>query len=203
MLSLRARLFVIISLVVLLILGVSVFLVIRSKKAATGGETTTTTGQTGNVVDSSNFNYNPIIQTPVVGGQIPQGTTVQPATTLEIEQNAVRQLAKIFVERYSSYSTDGDYQNIVEVQDLVTPELWKTLSAKIGKTAAGGSFVGVTTKVFSSEITKWESGSAVVSLNTSIQEEKNATVSDRQQKITVNMAKSNGSWLVANFEWEK
>lgn len=200
MLSLRARIFIVVSLVVLVVLGISVFLVVKSKKNAAGGGTNTTPENT-NVIDGTNFNYNPNIQTPVVGGQIPQGTTVKPATSLEIEQNAVRQLAKIFIERYNSYSTDSNYQNIVEVQGLVTADLWKNLSAKVGKTPAG-SFVGVTTKVFSNEIADWGAKAATVSMSTAISEEKNGNISDRQAKVTVDLIKEGDNWLVNKFQWE-
>ena len=200
MLSLRARIFIVVSLVVLVVLGISVFLVVKSKKNAAGGGATTTPDNT-NVIDSTNFNYNPNIQTPVVGGQIPEGATVKPATSLEIEQNAVRQLAKIFIERYSSYSTDSNYQNIVEVQGLVTDDLWKSLSAKIGKTPAG-SFVGVTTKVFSSEIVDWSVKTATVSMSAAIIEEKNGNTSDRQAEVSVNLVKNGNNWLVDKFQWE-
>jgi hypothetical protein len=204
MLSLRARLFIIISLIVLVILGISIFLVIRSKKPV-GGETTTTTvgGNTVNVIDSSNFNYNPNFNTPLAGGEVPQGTPIKPSTPLEIEQNAVRQLAKIFVERYNSYSTDNNFQNIIDVKELVTPELWQTLSAKIGKTQTAGSFMGVTTKVFTSELKDWGSKAATVSLSTAIREEKNGALSNRQQDLTVDLIKSGDGWLVAKFQWSK
>lgn len=205
MLSLRARLFIIISLIVLVILGISIFLIIRSKQPV-GGETATTTvvnGGTVNVIDSSNFNYNPNLTTPLAGGEVPQGTPIKPATSLEAEQNAVRQLAKIFVERYNSYSTDNNFQNIIDVKELVTPELWQTLSAKIGKTPPVGSFVGVTTKVFTTELKDWGGKSAVVSLSTAISEEKNKVFSDRQQDLVVELVKTGDSWLVAKFQWGK
>lgn len=203
MLSLRARLFVIISLVVLFVLGISVFLVIRSRQTPAGTESTGTTvnGIPVNVIDSSNFNYNPNVATPLAGGEIPQGTPIKPASSIEIEQNAARQLAKIFVERYNSYSTDNNFQNIIDVKELVTPELWQTLSAKIGKNPAAGPFVGVTTKVFTSEIKTWDASSAAVSLSTAIGEEKNGVISNRQQTITIDLIKSGDNWLVAKFEW--
>jgi len=200
MLSLRARIFIIVSLVVLVILGISVFLVIKSKKNAADGGVTTIPGN-NNVIDSTNFNYNPNIQTPIVGGQIPQGATVKPATSLEVEQNAVLQLAKIFIERYNSYSTDSNYQNIVEVQELVTDDLWKSLSAKIGKTPTG-AFVGVTTKVFSSEISDWSAKAATISMSAAINEEKGGNMSDRQAKVSVSLVKNGNDWLVDKFQWE-
>lgn len=204
MISLRARIFIIVSLVVLIILGISIFLAVRSKKPATNEMATTTLGNgVTNVIDSSNFTYNPNITTPLAGGEVPQGTPVKPATSLEAEQNAARQLAKIFVERYNSYSTDNEFQNIIEVKDLVTSELWQTLSAKIGKTPAAGSFVGVTTKVFTSELKSWSSKEAAVFLSTAIREEKDGAVSDRQQNITINLVKVGDSWLVSKFQWEK
>jgi len=202
MLSLRARLFIIISLVVLFVLGISLFLIMRSKQTPVGDGTSTTTAN-GGVVGGNNFNYNPDINSPLVGGEVPEGTPIRPSTSLETNQNAVRQLAKIFVERYNSYSTDSDFQNIIDVKELVTPALWQTLSAKIGKAPATGSFVGVTTKVFTTEIKTWENNSATVNLNATIREEKNGVSSDRQQSIAVEIVKNGEGWLVSSFQWAK
>ena len=202
MLSLRTRLFIIISIAVLFVLGVSIFLVIRSKTLPTNNSTSTTTSG-DNTVESSNFNYSPTIETAAPGGVVPQGTTIKPETSLEIEQNFVKQLAKIFVERYNSYSTDGNFQNIVEVKDLVTPDLWQMISGKIIKTSSSGSFVGVTTKVITTELKNWDNSSAVVYLVTNIKEEKNGEITGRQQAVTIELVKSGDNWLVNKFQWEK
>ena len=201
MLSLRARLFIVISLFVLLILSVSIFLVLRSKNKTTDTTTTLPDGSSANVIDSSNFNYTPNIITPLAGGEVQSGTPVKPATTLEAEQNAVRQYAKIFVERFNSYSSENDFQNILEVKELVTADLWKTISARMNQKPSD-YFIGVTTNVFTTELMKWGNNEAVVNLNTSIREEKNGVFSDRQQNITVDLVKQNGVWLVSKFKWE-
>jgi hypothetical protein len=107
------------------------------------------------------------------------------------------------VERYNSYSTDNNWQNITDIKELVTTELWQTLSMKIGKTPANSSFVGVTTKVFTSEIKTWEDKSAVVYLSTAIREEKSGVFSDRQQNIAVELVKNGDNWLVTKFQWDK
>lgn len=201
MLSLRARLFVVISLFVLLILAVSIFLVLRSKNKTTDTETILPDGSSANIIDSSNFNYTPNIITPLAGGEVQSGTPVKPVTTLEAEQNAVRQYAKIFIERFNSYSSENNFQNIIEVRELVTADLWKTISARMNQ-APSGSFVGVTTKVFTTELVKWSSSEAVVNMSASIREEKNGVFTDRQQSVVVDLIKENGNWLISKFKWE-
>ena len=194
--SLRARIFIIISILVLFILGISIFLVVGNKKKTAEPQTVTPAdntvptyigGQTGT-------------QT-VVGDQAPAGLPAKTATPLEAEKNGVAQLAKVFVERYGTYSTDNNFQNIKEVETFVTLSFWSKISAPITAKNTSQNFVGVTTKVISMDLASWSDTKATVELKTTRAEEKNGVVATRYQNATVDMVKVKDSWLVGNLVW--
>ncbi len=190
--SLRARIFIIISIVVLLILGISIFLIVRNKNKNT--EPQTTAPQT-NGTPQSNGNQT------VIGDQAPAGLPAKTATTLEAEKNGVSQLAKFFVERYGTYSSDNEFQNIKEVETFVTAALWSRISAPMNSKNTTQGFVGMTTKVISVELSAWSDTAATVELKTTRIEEKDGVVSTRYQNSTVEMVKQNGVWLADKLVW--
>ena len=194
MLSLRARLFIIISLVVLFILGISLLLIIARKNptptVVPGGNEQVNTISINNGVTLA---QNGVTVTP------PSGAVIKPATPLEAEQNAVKQLARIFLERYSTYSTDNDYQNITDVQELVTPEMWIKISARMKTAPTAGSFVGVTTNVISMDLGDWSADKAMVVFKTNSVEEKNSITSSTYQTVQVFLVKTGDNWLVEKF----
>jgi len=196
MLTLRARLFAIISIVVLLVLAVVIGLLWYGKRsqAPAGGEVPTT----GVAPAAGGQN--------VTGGAVPgaiTGVPVQPITTEAMEKNAVKQLAKIFIERYGSFSTDSGYQNIVELEGLLTAKLWASLSAKIGTPVAGG-FVGVTTRAVAATLTDWKKDqSAVVNIQVAQTEERNGVAGVFHKNVDVKFLKVKGQWLVDAFVWGK
>lgn len=196
--SLRARIFIIISILVFLTLGITVFLVVRQKNAnsptpKTGGSNSATTSQ--NNTQSAN-------QT-TVGDQVPDGLTVKKPTSVEAEKNGVEQLAKVFIERYGTYSTDNNFQNIKEVSTLVTDSLWSKLKLLIEPKAASSTdgFVGVTTKAISATLSSWSDSKATVDIKVMRTEEKKGVVSTRYQNVSLDLVKTNSLWLVDKVTW--
>src|SRR3989339_553194 len=197
MLPLRTRIFIIISLVVLVVLGISVLVSVLSNREPSAPTTETP----DSVVDlpAGTVLYN---GAPVVVSPIENGLTPPPAlTTLEAEQNSVRQLARIFTIRYNSYSTDANYQNIREVQSLVTDNLWAQISKPLAGNSVSANFLGVTTNVIGTELLSWGSDVAVVAVKTTSVQDKNGVESNLARSGTVNLVKTDGQWLVDKFAW--
>jgi hypothetical protein len=191
--TLRSRLFIIISLIILVVLGISLFLVVRGRKAAApegqtpapGGQATVPSGQAG--------------ETGELKTVVTQPAPPRKLTTLEAEQNGVKQLANIFIERFQSYSTDADFQNVREIESMVTPALWKRLSSKISDTPPSGPFVGVTTEVVVATLKEWNPPSATIHLKTRVITEKNGAVTRTFPEYDVTLVKSGNDWLVDSF----
>ncbi len=196
MLSLRSRIFIIIGVVVVvgLIIGAIFFVRSRNKNTPAGtsqtpSSTSTTPGET----------------LPIETGQqpttIPAGLPIRARTSDEIEQNGAKQLARIFVERYGTYSTDNNSQNLEEVRSLVTPELWQKIAPKT--TAKAAVFTGVTTQVVTMDVQKWSGTNAEFFFKTVRNQLQGTVPSSVQQNITVSMVKTGDTWLVSNFVWGK
>ncbi len=200
MLSLRSRIFILISILVLIVLGISLVLSIASKKKAETAPApgTAPEGAAPQVIEQGNFAPGSI-SSPVVTP--PTGLTVKPATPAEVIQNGVKQLAKIFMERYGTYSTENNFQNIREVADLVTPALWTKISARLDSKPSS-EFLGVTTNVVGAEILSWQESEAVVSLKLVRTEDKSGAVTAVQQTATITLIKAGEKWLVDKFTIE-
>ena len=195
-LSLRARLFIFFSILILVVLAIVLVIIVRQKPATQEGEPATTSGL-------------PSAGTAPTGSKTGTGASTAPTTAkpvvsdLEIQQNAARQAAKIFTERYGSYSTDSNYENIRELETLATTRLWSSLSRQIKTASQSAGFVGVTTKVFSSEIANWKTDSAQVTVMALKNETKDGATTQSRVTASVGVIKSGGKWLVSDFAWQK
>lgn len=188
-----------VSIIILLVLGVSLIIIVLSKnKAPTNGVAPTwntanngagtPTGQTVN-----NVSLNDAMPTPVTG------LKVRPQATLDAQKNAVKQLARLFIERYNSFSNGNEWQNIKDVQELVTDSLWKRISVNIGR-SSGTSTLAVTTQVATMELTEWKDDSALVAIFALRDENRNGTTQQIQKNYQVEMMKVGENWLVNKFE---
>ncbi len=200
MLSLRARIFIIISLIILVVLGISIFLLVRAKKQATLNNQPVTAE---NLPTATGLSATAPIAVTNVSGNI----KVNPASSLETQQNAVQQIAKIFLERFNSFSSESQFQNVRDIQTLVSKTYWSQLSAKIPpvKTVPDISvpFSSTITKAYSSKLSLWNEKTATVELQVKITEEKNSIVSNRDQQAKVYLIHDGQNWLVDKFEWVK
>ncbi len=199
--SLRLRLIIIIGALVLIIGGISLVLVLKKRSSAPPPDTTPAASSTlpagSTVIDRTNIDA--VLSGSPEATPIPEGLSVKPITTEEAVKKGVQQLAKIFVERYGSYSSDSNFENINEVQALVTPTLWQRIRPKTAAPAAG-SFIGVTTQVITMEITKFEADKiADITFSTLRTETKNGQDKRVQGTAIVTMVKQGDKWLVDTF----
>lgn len=189
---LRTRLFIIIAFALVAIAGVTGILYYLKNKSA--APETTPTVAVPQVIDSSNF----VQPNQVKPTDIPAGATIKQATTLEMQQNAVKQLAKIFIERYNSFSSENNYQNIIDARELVTNELWARISQPLGKPATG-SFIGVTTEAVNATLSNWGDAEADFLIKTRRTTEKDGAKSEQYQDVKVTLKKTGTAWLVDSF----
>lgn len=187
---LRTRLLIIIGLIVVVIGGVIALSLKKTPASAPATETS--------VVDVP-----VVVPNTVQATEIPSGMKIAQPTTLETEQNAVRQLAKTFAERYNSFSTDNNYQNIRDVEELVTSVLWKKISARLDTPQASGAFSSATTEVLSATLADWKTDQATITLKVRKTSVQGSIKTEQYQTISVVMVKQNGQWLADSFTIEK
>ncbi len=204
-LPLRQRLLIVIGSVVVLIVLVTVAiqLVVRQKKATQMANVATTTPAFPDTSDSTVNGGNTLGGNTVLPTVIPAGLPVKPLTTLEERQNQVRQIAKIFSERYGTFSTDGNFENIREVQPMVTADMWKKISGPLTGKPKPGVFSSATTQVVSTEMASWSETAAQVTIRVLKEENKDGIVKNSQVFGTVDLVKQGDNWLVNKFNWTK
>lgn len=206
----RLRLIIIIVLAVAVIAGASVLVYKASQKPgglfATGTVTpkNITPTTTSRFIDSSNFSTsslaeiaNPVPNTPAAAA------TPTAADSLEIEKRGVESFARVFAQIYGSFSSDNNYQNVLDVQSLVTPQLWSKIKPPATAKPPAASFTGVTTQSLVAKMTAWNGTSATVEVESLRSETKNGKVTTFNQKATVGLVKQGTSWLVDTFVWVK
>jgi len=194
MISLRARILTFIFLILLILGVIGGFLFLRSKQQASqpADEFKEVAPEDLQVAPSSALT--PSEQT---------GIQVKQTTTEEAEKKGVQQLARIFIERYGSYSTDNSFQNIRDVQSLATKRLWSELSPMIKKNGTAPSFSSKTTNVYSFNLLSFQTGSASVELKAKVIEEKAGVQNSSYTSAKVALVKEGDDWLVDSFTWEK
>lgn len=136
------------------------------------------------------------------------GTDVSPVASEDVPSNPVvsaRTVATNFVERFGSYSTDADYQNIDDVMALATDSLQRRLTdmSEEARRTKSDDFYGVSTHalIFTAES---EAAASMTWRITTQREESigsRANTSVRNQDIRVSMIKIGDDWLVDDFAW--
>jgi len=130
-------------------------------------------------------------------------------TNVEVnEELELIRLANLFTERFGSYSSESEFQNIVELKSYMTKtmQVWadnyiKQLKAQ-PKT---GGYSSVVTKAVSTEVINSTSVKAEVKVTTQRQEEE-ANINGSQtyyQDISLEFNKSDDDWLVNKATWQE
>ncbi len=137
-------------------------------------------------------------------------TTTDAATTPEpvvVKETSAITVARTFVERLGSYSSESDAANIEDILPMATASFQKELEAlvKSARASADGSYYGVSTLVVTAPKTVSESATqTVLSMTTQREETKdqpgNTTI--KYQSITITLVKSGTSWLVEGYTWK-
>jgi hypothetical protein len=149
------------------------------------------TGNQGSSEQTTTTTTTPATETPVV----PPAPLANPQTT-----------TMIFVERFSSYSSESDFANVTDVMPLVTASLGARLQQIAQQERAKGTdqaYYGISTKVISEKVVAQTDVTAEYLVSTqraeSIGSPGNTTV--RYQDITVKLVKEGDAWKVSDFSW--
>jgi len=142
-------------------------------------------------------------------------TPSAPAVSEEAQQAAVEQkvknagvetVAKLFVERYGSYSTEAQFQNVRDILPLATVTYAAQLQAQIDAATTPDEYYGVTTIVLSVTVDQMDevAGTAHATVSAQRDEAKGSPQNSaiRYQKMDLTFAKEGGEWKVASSTWE-
>jgi energy-coupling factor transporter transmembrane protein EcfT len=125
-----------------------------------------------------------------------------------VQETSPNTVARTFVERLGSYSTEADAVNIEDILPMATASFQKNLEALVreARETSDGAYYGVSTIVITAPKTVSSTATKVVLSLTTQREETidtpgNTTVS--YQSITVTLVKSGMTWLVDDYAWSE
>jgi len=191
MLTLRQRIFIVISVIVALILVILLwYLFVPSETKEQVGQIFKSDKEVTEEAGSAGL---------TTGGeplQIPEVLT-PPKFSQEVY---VKQVARLFVERFASYSNQNDNQHIDDALALATKKMAKWL--KTQKVETSLEYQGVSTKVIASSVEEISDNEAVVVVSTQQQVKKGNTVEVKQRSGRVELIKIVEDWKVNGFFWD-
>ncbi|MFZ5365225.1 MAG: hypothetical protein ACOZBH_03450 [Patescibacteria group bacterium] len=134
-------------------------------------------------------------------------SVVLPAMTDE-EKNSeeLTNLAKIFAERFGSFSNQGGFDNLDIVQSMATDSMksWLVSQKKSleQKYPISDAYYGVTTQSPIAKVLSYGENNASVLVTTQRQERKNGDENNYTQDIKIEFVKINGNWLINAAYWQ-
>lgn len=136
----------------------------------------------------------------------PEPVEIEVERETRIETASLQTLAKTFAERYGSFSTEANFQNLVDVMPLMADGLADATESFIATAEAPSEFYSVNTKVITVTVDSLdeEAGTATVSLTTQREEAiggpQNTSV--KFQDIILDFVFDSGSWKVSSANWQ-
>lgn len=119
------------------------------------------------------------------------------------DQAKIIAAGRFFVERYGSFSSQANWQNLSDVKTVVTRQLWDEFENLIAKNPidSEGEYYSLTTKVLSIRLVTHADSLATIGVKTQKQEINGSESRIFYQDITVHFVKDSDSWLVSDFNW--
>lgn len=133
--------------------------------------------------------------------------TIDPADVPQVQEVSAGTIARTFVERIGSYSSESDYQNVNDVSGIVTAELAARLEEDAEEARKqspdNGGYYGISTTYVGAKNSE-ESDVAITLLVQTQREESfgspgNSTV--RYQTVEVTLVKEGQDWKVSEYTW--
>ena len=126
-------------------------------------------------------------------------------TPQELDVSAAQQTAKFFVEMLGTYSSDGNFKNIIDLQPMMTDKMlaWSNDFIKRNNNENEiGQYQSVTTKVFSSQVLSGTGQWVEILVKTRRHEIIGGEEKNYNQEAKVVLKKINSNWLVDGVNWQ-
>lgn len=148
-------------------------------------------------------------------GQLPEGDDIadgggadnQPQ--IETNRNNASQsevdalnLARFFVEMIGSYSPEANFQNIIDLQPMMTEKMINWSNDFIKRNSGQSVGEKITTKVAQIELVDFDENKAKISAQTRRTKVENEQEVDYNQQAEVYLIKDAGSWKVDSINWK-
>lgn len=127
----------------------------------------------------------------------------------KVNSNDAVQTAKLFATRFGSFSNQSDYGNVMDLKIFMTDSMKTWADKYVANLKAQeytGEYYGIITYPLITKVLSYDdqAGKAKVEVTTERQESKGEALSSTyQQKMILDLIKSNNEWLVDNAVWQK
>ncbi len=193
----RRRLLIIAAIILLVLIGIGIALWLWLRNP--------------DVVTVTNTNTNAVVNTnatTVTNTNSSTNTTTDPIANTTIdrsERQAISSVASSFTERFGSYSSDTNFENIERSRYLMTDAMSNQGDRIIqaGQSQDDG-FSSVDSVAAGVTITDYEDGATGATVEVSVRQTKRVgegTVSHVNAKARLTLKKENSRWLVDSFRW--
>jgi len=120
-------------------------------------------------------------------------------------QASAEAVARIFSERFTSFSYQSDFANIKDVYPLMTDSFRVEQELYVASTPVSDEYYGVSSDLISLDTTMNSNTSAVMDAYLQRVESKRSTTntSTKYETLRLNLVFENGSWLVDGANWLK
>jgi len=196
MLTLRQKIFISAFIIIAFLV---VFYIKANDKNNTQNNTNSNIVVNENVIDANNPNN---VLTPI-NNQTDENIVKPEGTPEEL---FVKQMAKIFVERFFTYSNQNDNVHITELEETVTPKMLSWMQTQMKE--KGQNYSGMTTRVISSSLVNFDKVIGVAKVSLGVEETISQDVEDslQQEKLQkifeVDFVLVNNDWKVDGV-WDK
>ncbi len=166
-----------------------------------GNQPTNTNQPLGSLNTSSGGGTQPI------GGGDTEPNEPEPEPEPADLRASLRSLAAAFAERYGSYSNQGDFENLEELQALMTDSLTARTDAFIADARAENSgmaaYAGVTTRAINAQIKEYDEAQGTATVTVKTQREEITAQESRvyYQDLVLDFVLDGEIWKVSAAEW--
>jgi hypothetical protein len=157
------------------------------------------------VINNATVNKNTNVVVVNVNTQAPANQNTNTNTDTSV---ALIRLANLFTERFGSYSTQAQFQNVIDLKPFMTTKMQKwadTYVANQKKLVVNATgYTIIATKVLTTTITSQTGTTAEVRLTT-LRTEEGTTINGQtsyNQDIILHLVKQDANWVVDEAQWQ-
>ncbi|MFH1947116.1 MAG: hypothetical protein ABIJ23_03115 [Candidatus Magasanikbacteria bacterium] len=148
------------------------------------------------------------VETGVQTGNVPASvgtnnvskSAVTKMPAVDPDELYAKQVSRIFVERFLSYSNQDNNQHITEILPMVADSMSGWVKEQL--VVQGDEYSGITTKVIASQIEEIDEEKAIVLVDVQQTLDSNGGQKVEYKSGKVNLVRSGDDWLVSGLYWE-
>ncbi|HTM69013.1 MAG TPA: hypothetical protein VL426_07010 [Candidatus Binatia bacterium] len=164
--------------------------------------------QNGVIVNRAGLGVNYSVGTGNTNTTAPAPAPAPPPKKAD-ERNNLRATAKSFAELFGSFSTEGNYQNIVDAEFYMTPALKAWADSYVAEQRAkppAANFFGTTTRALSVDITAYDQAAGTASVTVKTQRRETGSTGGAAvvyyQDLKLEFVKAGDAWKVNTATWQ-